>query len=445
MKEKFLFIVCTCLLSVGLSQAQELSEMEEHEARTSVLESSVTKLSRFKVSGYIQMQYQNAQWGADGYNFKLQNRLNSVEAADNENYGRMGIRRGRIKFTYDDGLIQGVFQPDITQAGVSFKDAYFAIKDPWLGTNILKAGIFDRPFGHEIAYSSSRRESPERSRIFQSLFPDERDVGAMLTLQPAKSSPLNILKLEGGLFVGNGISPQISNNLDFIGHLSVTKPIGFNVVLSGGISGYLGSVLQNDQSVYVMKDKVFQLREAPTKDNISKFAKRQYFGADIQLSMISAVGFTNLRAEYIIGEHPFAGGTNAKLTALRTGPVYMRKISGGYILLAQDLGQSPLTVVAKYDWYNPNTEVSGNEIGQSVNNEAHVRTGNGDISRSTIGLGLFWRIHPSLKLTAYYDVVKNETTENLKDVKGDAGKITTYGYESNRKENVFTLRLQYKF
>ena len=102
MKRKILFIVCTCLLCTGMLKAQDLSEMEELEARTSVLEGSVEKLSRFKVSGYIQMQYQNAQWGADGYNFKLQNRLNSVESADNESYGRMGIRRGRIKFTYDD-------------------------------------------------------------------------------------------------------------------------------------------------------------------------------------------------------------------------------------------------------------------------------------------------------------------------------------------------------
>jgi len=265
-------------------------------------------------------------------------------------------------------------------------------------------------------------------------------------LQPPKSSPLNILKLEGGLFAGNGISPQISSNMDFIGRLSFTQPIGFNVVLSGGVSGYFGGVLQNDQSVYVMKDDVFQLREPATVDNISKYAKRQYIGVDVQLSIMSAVGFTSLRAEYIMGEHPFSGTSSAKLTAVRTGNVFMRNINGGYIVFAQDFGTSPITVIAKYDWYNPNTDVSGNDIAKALTNADHRSTGAGDITKSTIGLGAQWRIHPSLKLTAYYDMVKNETTENLKDVKdATTGKITTYGFENVRKENVFTLRLQYKF
>jgi phosphate-selective porin len=61
-------------------------------------------------------------------------------------------------------------------------------------------------------------------------------------------------------------------------------------------------------------------------------------------------------------------------------------------------------------------------------------------------LGIYWRINPALRLTAYYDIVRNETTENLKDQKNDKGVITSYGYEgSDRKADVFTLRLQYKF
>jgi hypothetical protein len=194
-----------------------------------------------------------------------------------------------------------------------------------------------------------------------------------------------------------------------------------------------------------MKDDVFQLRETPTVKNKSEYAKRQYIGVDAQLSLISAAGLTNLRAEYIIGEHPFSGTSSAKLTGLQTGPVYMRKISGGYVMLAQDLGTTPFTVVAKYDWFNPNTDVSGNDIAKSVG-EGQQKTGSGDVTKSTVGLGLLWRIHPSLRLTAYYDMVKNETTENLKDVKDEiTGKITAYGFENVRKENVFTLRLQYRF
>jgi len=365
---KYLFILIICLLVSNMTSAQDLSRQDE---QISALENTVGKMSRLKISGYVQVQYQNAQWGADGYNFKLQNRLNAVEAAENVNYGRFGVRRGRIKFTYDDGLMQAVFQPDFSQAGVSFKDVYFAVKDPFWGTNSLKAGIFDRPFGYEIAFSSTRRESPERSRIFQTLFPDER--------------------------------------------------------------------------VYVMKNKVFVL-DSNTPNNRTKYAKRQYMGIDAQFSAKSAAGNTHLRAEYIFGEHPFAGGTNAKLTALRTGPVYMRKLNGGYVMMAQDLGKAPVTLVAKYDWFNPNTEVSGNDIGKAVTDENQAPTGSGDIARTTVGLGAQWRIHPAIMVTAYYDIVKNETTEHLKNVKDEnTGKITAYGYENVRKENVFTIRLQYRF
>jgi hypothetical protein len=87
-------------------------------------------LNRLKITGYIQTQYQYADFQADGINFKNGNRANAYETFEESGFGRIGVRRGRIKFTYEHGLMECVFQPDITQAGVSFKDAYVAIKDP---------------------------------------------------------------------------------------------------------------------------------------------------------------------------------------------------------------------------------------------------------------------------------------------------------------------------
>jgi len=37
--------------------------------------------------------------------------------------------------------------------------------------------------GYEVCYSTSSLESPERATIIQYFFPDERDLGAMLTLR----------------------------------------------------------------------------------------------------------------------------------------------------------------------------------------------------------------------------------------------------------------------
>ena len=460
MKVKVLFIAGAYLLSSSMLKAQDLSVEEELHSKVSALENSVRLLQKFKVSGYIQAQYQFAQMNADGNNFKLTNRANAYEQSefkkgDMDWFGRFGLRRGRFKLTYEDGIASGVVQIDVTDKGISsdrnvvmFKDIYLQIKDPWFGTNILKAGIFDRTFGHEIAYSSSRRESPERSRIFQSLFPDERDLGIALTLQPAKSSPLNILKFEGGLFAGNGIKPQISSKMDFIGHLTVSKQVGDNTVISGGVSAYLGGMIQTDSAVFVMKDKKFISEKGKTGDNPGKFAKRQYFGVDLQISTLTSAGLTYVRGEFITGEHPGSatGAYDFKFNAFpayptNNNPMYMRKISGGYVILVQDLGRSPFSAVVKYDWYNPNRDVSGNDIAV-----AGSGTTTGDITRSVFGSGINWRINPALKLTAYYDIVRNETTENLKDTKDAKGIITSYGYEgSNRKSDVFTLRLQYKF
>jgi len=444
MMNRIAILLGSLLLCVsGFSQQKDpdTDKVKALEQEIRILNDAVKSLQKLKISGYIQTQYQYAETDADGISFNLPNRANEYEANALKSYGRFGVRRGRIKFIYEEKLIQGVFQLDITEKGVSLKDAFLAVRDPLFGTNILQAGIFMRPFGHEISYSSSRRESPERSRIVQSLFPDMFDLGTMLTLQPAKTSPLNILKLEAAFVAGNGLRPQISSRMDFIGRLSVAKPLGSNTQFGLGVSTYLGGVQQTDERRYVMKDKQFTL-ESNTPDNIGRYAKRQYYGADAQFSVTSIMGFTQLRGEYIFGVHPGnANGAYAfKHTALPQGPVYMRKISGGYITLAQDFGATPLTFVGKYDWYNPNTEVSRNEIGVQGSG-----TGAGDISRYTVGLGILWRFNPSLRLTAYYDIVINERTVNLKDTKNERGDIIRYGYEGQRKENVFTLRLQYRF
>ncbi|MDR0794608.1 MAG: hypothetical protein LBE79_00910 [Tannerella sp.] len=437
----YICIVLFCISGYAQQHNSDLDTISRLDQQMQIIDQAVKTLQKLNVSGYIQTQYQYAEADADGFSVKVGNPVNPVEREKLDNFSRFGIRRGRIKFTYEEGIVQGVFQPDITEKGIKFLDAFIAVKDPWLGTNELKTGVFAIPFGHEVGYASSLRESPERARIIQSLFPDVRDVGAMFTLQPPKTSKLNILKLEAGLFAGNGIRPQISSRMDFAGRLSVTQRIDNHAQFALGISAYVGGVQKSDAQIYVMKDKQFVV-ENNTPGNFGRYTKRHYFGVDAQLSIVTGAGLTRVKGEYIVGEHP--GNASAafdfKLTAIPTGPVYMRKIAGGYVMLSQDLNAIPLTFVGKYDWYNPNVKVSGNDIGVPES-----RTGPGDITRSTIGLGLLRHFTPVLKLTVYYDIVKNEQTVNLKDTKDGQGDISKYGYEGQRKENVFTFRLQYKF
>ncbi|MCD7973248.1 MAG: hypothetical protein LUG18_11395 [Candidatus Azobacteroides sp.] len=407
-----------CLGGIQLNaQESELTEIQELQQRTEVLETAIKSLKKLKVSGYIQTQYQHGEKDAS---LKVGNSTSN----DDKSFERIGIRRGRIKFTYDEGIGSAVFQLDITEKGVSFKDAYLNLKDPWFNTSSLRAGIFDRPFGYEISYSSSRRESPERSAIFQALFPDERDLGAMLILQPSKTSPLNFLKLEAGLFAGNGISQEVDNRKDFIGHLSASKKIGKNTSFGLGVSGYFGSVYQGKEKVFKIENGGFVANE--DEANIGKYARRKYMGFDGQISHKSTIGKTQLRAEYLFGQQPGkASSAKSPNGGLPDYDTYIRDFCGGYVILVQDLGTSPFSLVAKYDWYDPNTKISKNEVGQNGTSVA-------DRAQNTWGVGALWNATENVRLQAYYEFNNYEKTDFI------AG-------NSDLKANVFTLRLQYKF
>ena len=420
MKKTILILFgCLAMTAATMAQEAELTPMEQLEQRTGTLENAVKTLQKIKVSGYIQTQF---QYGEKDASLKVGGKNENPD----ESFNRIGIRRGRLKFTYDESWASAVFELDMTEKGVGIKDAYLRVSDPWLGVASLKAGVFDRPFGHEIAYSSSRLESPERSRICNALFPDEKDLGASLTLQAPATSPLNFLKLEAGLFAGNAIGQELDNRKDFIGHLSGEKNIG-DMLIGGGVSYYNGGVYQGTTELYKMSGKGFVLNS--DDDNKGKFAKREYFGLDAQYSILSVWGMTQLRGEYLFGTQPGSSTDSSSpkaLTALPSSNTYLRNFQGAYLILVQDLATLPLSAVLKYDFYDPNSKIAGNELGLNG-------TGVGDVSYQTFGFGLLWRATNSVRVQAFYELNKNETSANLA------------GYDKDRKDNVFTLRLQYKF
>lgn len=365
-----------------------------------------------KISGYVQVQN---QW-ADGL---APLKVGAVNDDFGESFNRFGIRRGRLKFTYTTGLASAVFQIDATDKGLGFKDAYLDLRDPWIGSMAFRGGIFDRPFGYEISYSSSARESPERSTIFQTLFPEERDLGAMLVLQAPASSPWSVLKLEAGLFAGNGIKQESDDRRDFIGHLSARKAWEA-VSLGGGVSYYRGSVYQGTQNIYTMQNGAFVVDSDP--DNVGRYARREYFGADAELTFRSSLGATKLHGEYLFGRQP--GGrdrtTSPNASVRLATDTYLRDFEGGYVMLVQQLGQAPVSLTGKYDWYDPNTAVSGSPVADPQPGLVPA-----DLARYTVGFGALWEFDPGMRLTAWYDLSRNEGAD----------------YD----DDVFTLRLQYKF
>lgn len=422
MKVKRVVILFCVLFSFFTAWAQEEQKnlsLDELQAKMEKLEKEVSLLKKLTVSGYIQGQY---QYGEEDASLKV----GSSNEKPGESFSRIGIRRGRLKLVYEEGIASGTFQIDLTEKGIGLKDVYLNIKDPWFRTNALRGGIFNRPFGYEISYSSTRRESPERSTIFQTLFPEERDLGLMLILQPAESSPLHFLKLEAGLFAGNGIKEETDSKKDFIGHLSATKSFNNGLSFGLGFSHYNGFVYQGTENVYKMEGDGFVL--STHTSNRGEFARREYYGFDAQISLAGLLGKTHLRGEYVLGQQPgTATGTRSpNSSSLPTADTYIRNFRGGYLFFVQDIGKSPFAAVVKYDWYDPNTKVSGDHVGLNETTET-------DLALSTWGVGTLWYINKALHLQAYYEFNNNEKTSAIE------------GRNENIKDDVFTLRLQYKF
>ena len=425
-------LIATCLLLTGMPQlkAQTISPEEEDTTKSTLakLYNDMELFKKLKITGYIQVQAL----------FSDSSNLGSSTTAPEDK--RMQIRRGRIKFNYESGLNQIVFQADITERGFRSVDAYAKITDPWINWFSLKGGLFDRPFGYEIAYSSSVRETPERGRMSPTLFPNERDFGAAFIIQGPKTGRWNWIKAEMAMVAGvGGADPSKSANdfdkmKDFIGHLSINRTNrAENLKYGLGASLYHGGIVfNNDTSFTIGSDSNGVKGYIVDKHDQFDFAKREYYGFDAQASYDWALGATTIRAEYIAGTQPGVGKSSKSAADLPADYVYSRHFDGAYFYFIQNITKLKSQIVVKYDWFDPNTDVTGDEVGKTVT-AGTIKTNEGDIKYHTLGAGLNYFFDEHTKLCAYYEMNTNETSENLSK------------YSVDLHDNLFTLRMQYKF
>lgn len=388
---------------------------------------------KIRISGYIQPQFQAAsEKGAKSFN--------GGDFGPQVN-NRFMLRRGRIRFDYIHFAeargpeIEFVFQFDGTERGVFIRDFWGRIFEKKFEVFAFTMGMFARPFSYELNLSSSDRESPERGRLSQTLMKTERDMGAMISFEPRrKTHPLHNLKFDAGLFNGPGLSApaDFDSHKDFITRLSL-KPvlISKKILLSTGVSYLNGGFLQNTPYVYTTADlngmKTFVADSSAA--NNGQIAPRKYYGADVQLKFIRSAGFTELRGEYIAGKQTATKLTTETPFALLTGAEghYIRNFNGAYFYLLHNIFNERNQICVKYDWYDPNTKVSGTDIGKPGSNLNAA-----DIKYTTLGFGYINYINPNLKIILWYDVVKNEST-------------ALPGFQSDVKDDIFTCRLQFRF
>ncbi|MFM7822483.1 MAG: porin, partial [Bacteroidota bacterium] len=227
MISKSLLYVALGLLFTYNAQAQSASN-DSLQKEVTQLKKDVSALKRIKFSGYIQPQFQLADSAGAasvaGGNF----------AAGLNN--RFMIRRGRLKAVYTStenskaiSTSQFTMQIDVTERGMVIKEAFAKLTDPWKGVASVSMGMFNNPFGFEVGYSSALRETPEFGRMSQTLFPNEMEVGAMLTLQGPKKSKWNKYRLDAAFVNGNnapGYGVDVSDfdsKKDFVGRLSTDQ------------------------------------------------------------------------------------------------------------------------------------------------------------------------------------------------------------------------------
>jgi hypothetical protein len=342
-----------------------------------------------------------------------------------------------VKVNYDNDLTQYVLQIDVTQNGVAIKDAYATVKEPWLKAISLTGGIFNRPFGFEISYSSSDRESPERTRVIQTLFPGERDLGAKIEIAPPETSPLSFLNVRAGLL--NGVLNTANENdnfKDLTGRVGVQVPFAEEgLAIDGGLSFYSGQARSNSRFVYAMDGSTKNFVVDSAAANSGSYYDRSYLGVDVQLYYdLPVLGGLSLRGEYISGKQP---GTATSAVFYNPGStvtaLYQRNFAGWYVNFVQNIGLQHQFIL-KYDELDPNTDVRGNDIGAAGKNSTAT-----DLKYTTFGIGWIYHWDANVKFTFYYDMVTNEK------VNASATTTALLPFKEDVKDNVFTVRMQYKF
>jgi hypothetical protein len=391
------------------------------------------KFDHLRLSGYIQPQFQIAE-------------IKGIKSFEGGDFGtqvsnRFMLRRSRIRIDYVHFSkeakpgVQIVFQFDVNERAVTIRDVWGRVFENKLQMFAFTTGMFARPFGFEINYSSSDRESPERGRMSQLLMKSERDLGAMVTFEPRKKDhKLRYFKMDLGFFNGQGLNAtgDFDNSKDLISRIAL-KPysVGKKLIISSGISYLHGGLFENTKYKYATSEvggvKKMVVDSAIT--NIGTFSPRKYYGADLQIKLRNKKGFTELRGEFVTGTQTGTANSSETPSALLTGTdgFYVRQFRGAYVYFLQHLFSERHQLVIKCDWYDPNTKITGKEIGLPGSNFSAA-----NIKYTTLGFGYVNYITENVKLVLYYARVWNEKTQLA-------------GYTGDVKDNVFTCRLQFRF
>jgi hypothetical protein len=242
--------------------------LNDEEGVVQTTASNFAKLSKVKVSGYVQSRYQTIDYTKD-------------TTTEKSNYDTFLVRRARMKITATPTIRStAVLQLDMGKNTTSVKDAYFnyAFGDGCAIAPSFQVGQQNWWFGYEVPYSSSKRETPERALFVRRFFPGERDTGAILT-SPADARILWTIGAYNGTGIDNGSTSAVDNN----DAKDILANVKFHLGdMDLGLSGYHGyGIWYKNAAGAVLYDPTKKIR----------------YGADLQYYLNNLT----LKGEYIRG------------------------------------------------------------------------------------------------------------------------------------------------
>ena len=407
--KKLLAIGIFTMISVyGYSQRQVIDSLKEviatHEGKLNALddrvlvnEGDLAKLNKIKVSGYIQAQWEH--YGAD---------LEKTNGYDNTFY----IRRARIKFTYEatDG-VKFVLQPDFSTGNLALKDAYTVVNLPKLKTMTLWVGQMNRP-NYDVEYSSSSRELLERARVTTTIYPGEREIGAKLEYTGIKVPLLAQVMIMNGNFTGTQ-AKDVDSHKDVMARLVYSVKIpSAGVGIDFGANHYFGNVLAKTNQYVKNSDGTLD-----SLNNVWRYLDKNWTGGEVRI-YADVLGGLSIKGEYVAGINTVASAvaSTATMAQKKASPNLYNNFAGYYVTLVKNIGAKNQAVV-RYDFYDPNTKLSGDAAGSALNYK-------------TWSLAWQYYLNDNIRLTAQYTMPKNETNaSNPSDI----------------KDNLVTIRVQAKF
>lgn len=375
--------------------------------RLTEAQNDLSGLKKIKLSGYMQIQWESGQ-KADAFGLSPYSKSDSVDS-------RFRVRRSRLKVTYDAGLTQYVLQGDFSNSGFSLKDAYLNITDPWTKYFGLKLGVFNRP-NYEVEYSSSTRESMERSRVITTLYPNERDLGAMFTVNPNDMFNLQFAAFNNTFKGPISQTGPVSGEYPMYYMARLTKEFkimdGLGIDL--GVHGRFGNARSNSNRI-IEADQGVKFKADSLTENLGSKLSRSWYGGEMQLYW-DFLGGVKVLSEYIMG-------SDVNETSLSTDnpikSIRKRDFAGYYVMLVKNI-ISDWQLVLKYDSYDPNTAIDDANIDDKS-----------DLTTNTIGFGLHNYTFSNVRISLWYDRIKTQEHSTV--------------LPEDPKDDMFTLRFQYKF